>query len=84
MAYWLDQQGVDFIQFAFRWVNCLLVRELPFSLGIRLWDTYIAEGSSFNEFLVRHLIIGNALGHWDTGWCLMHVIEGLGGSPMDC
>lgn len=53
VAFWLDQQGVDFIQFAFRWVNCLLVRELPFVLGIRLWDTYIAEGSGFNEFLVR-------------------------------
>ncbi len=27
-----------------RWVNCLLLRELPFDLGIRLWDTYLAEG----------------------------------------
>lgn len=44
---------MDFIQFALRWVNCLLVRELPFSLAVRLWDTYLAEGPHFSEFLVR-------------------------------
>ena len=30
-------QEVDFLQFAFRWVNCLLLREIPFSLIPRLW-----------------------------------------------
>lgn len=49
----LDSHGIDFLQFAFRWVNCLLLRELPFSLAFRLWDTYLAEGSNFREFLVR-------------------------------
>lgn len=34
----------QFIQFAFRWVNCLLLREVPFPLAIRLWDTYLSEG----------------------------------------
>ncbi len=48
----LESESVDFIQFALRWVNCLLVRELPFALAIRLWDTYLAEGSHFSEFLV--------------------------------
>lgn len=43
----LESQGVMFVQFAFRWVNCLLMRELPLSLVIRLWDTYIAEGDRF-------------------------------------
>lgn len=47
-----DKEGVEFMQFAFRWVNCLLLRELPFMLGVRLWDTYLAEGSSLKEFLV--------------------------------
>ena len=28
-----------------RWVNCLLIRELPFGLAMRLWDTYLAEGT---------------------------------------
>ncbi|GIL47610.1 hypothetical protein Vafri_4393 [Volvox africanus] len=49
----LEAEAVDFIQFALRWVNCLLVRELPFCLAIRLWDTYLAEGTGFSEFLVR-------------------------------
>ncbi|KAG2494525.1 hypothetical protein HYH03_007292 [Edaphochlamys debaryana] len=48
----LESEAVDFIQFALRWVNCLLVRELPFALAIRLWDTYLAEGTGFSEFLV--------------------------------
>lgn len=34
-----------------RWVNCLLVREIPFSLAIRLWDTYLAEGPRMRDFL---------------------------------
>jgi hypothetical protein len=34
-----------------RWVNCLLIREIPFSLAVRLWDTYLAEGTRMREFL---------------------------------
>lgn len=48
----LEEQGVQFLQFTFRWINCLLVREIPFNLTPRLWDTYIAEGSDFSEYLV--------------------------------
>eukprot|EP00210_Caulerpa_lentillifera_P001052 g1015.t1 len=58
----LDSHGIDFLQFAFRWVNCLLLRELPFSLAFRLWDTYLAEGSNFREFLVY--ICSCFLLHW--------------------
>jgi hypothetical protein len=44
LAAHLDAQGLDnYLQFAFRWVNCLLAREVPFSLAVRLWDTYLAE-----------------------------------------
>ena len=32
-------------------MNCLLVRELPFALGIRLFDTLLAEGARMKEFL---------------------------------
>lgn len=39
----LEGNGVEFFQFAFRWMNCLLMRELPFHLVIRLWDTCLAE-----------------------------------------
>lgn len=32
-------------------MNCLLIREIPFQLAIRLWDTYLAEGTRMREFL---------------------------------
>lgn len=48
----LEEQGLDFLQFAFRWMNCLLMRELPFSLIVRVWDTYIAEADGFAVFHV--------------------------------
>jgi TBC1 domain family member 2 len=44
-------EGINFFQFAFRWVNCMLIRELPFDVAVRLWDTYLAEGMHFSEFL---------------------------------
>ncbi|KAH7433522.1 hypothetical protein KP509_07G073400 [Ceratopteris richardii] len=48
----MEKQGLEFLQFAFRWVNCLLIREIPFLLVTRLWDTYLAEGDKFPDFLV--------------------------------
>jgi len=39
----LGTLGVDFLQFSFRWINCLFLRELPVPMAIRLWDTYLAE-----------------------------------------
>jgi hypothetical protein len=47
----LHNQQIDLMQFAFRWINCLLLRELPFRLALRLWDTFIAEGHAFRDFL---------------------------------
>lgn len=34
---------MEFQHLAFRWMNCLLMRELPFKLIIRVWDTCLAE-----------------------------------------
>ncbi|KAL3506802.1 hypothetical protein ACH5RR_032184 [Cinchona calisaya] len=48
----MEDQGLEFLQFAFRWVNCLLIREIPFHLVSRLWDTYLAEGDALPDFLV--------------------------------
>jgi hypothetical protein len=28
----IEGQGLQFLQFAFRWYNCLMLREVPFSL----------------------------------------------------
>eukprot|EP00899_Mesostigma_viride_P003315 jgi/Mesvir1/12985/Mv05995-RA.1 len=47
-----EHQRLEFLQFAFRWFNCLLLREVPFHLVYRLWDTYLSEGDHFQEFLV--------------------------------
>lgn len=51
MCQHMEAEGLEFLQFSFRWVNCLLLREIPFHLGLRLWDTYLAEGPRMKEFL---------------------------------
>lgn len=49
----LESEGVEFIQFAFRWMNCLLMRELSIGLIVRMWDTYLSETPlGFNNFHV--------------------------------
>lgn len=48
----MDVQGLEYLQFAFRWFNCLMIREVPFHLVTRLWDTYLAEGDALPDFLV--------------------------------
>ncbi|KAG5920018.1 hypothetical protein E4U42_006335 [Claviceps africana] len=54
----LEQEGVEFIQFSFRWMNCLLMREISVKNIIRMWDTYLAEEQGFSEF---HLYVCAAL-----------------------
>lgn len=46
----LDEVGVLLLQVTFRWINCLLVRELPMRCAIRLWDTCLAEERGFRTF----------------------------------
>ncbi|KAK3017656.1 hypothetical protein RJ639_003273 [Escallonia herrerae] len=58
----MEEQGLEFLQFAFRWFNCLLIREIPFNLVTRLWDTYLAEGDALPDFLVY--IFASFLLHW--------------------
>lgn len=43
LATHLQQQGIEFIQFAFRWMNCLLMREVNLKSTIRMWDTYMVR-----------------------------------------
>ena len=50
LAKHLETEGVEFMQFSFRWVNCLLMREVNIRCTIRMWDTYMAEEQGFNEF----------------------------------
>ncbi|KAK6630841.1 hypothetical protein RUM44_003011 [Polyplax serrata] len=46
----LQNHGVDYLQFSFRWINNLLTRELPLRCTIRLWDTYLAEADGLAAF----------------------------------
>lgn len=49
----LRDTGIEFMQFAFKWMNCLLLREFNLQCVIRLWDTYISEGDGgFEDFHV--------------------------------
>ncbi|KAL7076307.1 hypothetical protein ACQ4LE_004210 [Meloidogyne hapla] len=45
-----ESNGVEFLQFSFRWMNNLLMREIPLRTTIRLWDTYLSEKDGFSEF----------------------------------
>lgn len=37
----MEREGVEFMQFSFRWMNCLLMREVSVKNVIRMWDTYL-------------------------------------------
>ncbi|KAI9756013.1 MAG: Nucleolar protein 58 [Chaenotheca gracillima] len=50
LAKHLEREGVEFMQFSFRWMNCLLMREISVKNTIRMWDTYMAEEQGFSEF----------------------------------
>ncbi|SOV18233.1 TBC domain protein, putative [Plasmodium sp. gorilla clade G2] len=55
--------NIDFIQFSFRWVNCLLLREFPINISVRLLDTYISDISDiFTDF--HPYICAVFLVHW--------------------
>lgn len=49
---------VEYLQFSFRWMNNLLIRELSLRCIIRLWDTYMVR-SVFTVFEILFLL--NAL-----------------------
>lgn len=38
-----EAEGLMYVQFSFRWMNCLLLRELPMRAILRVWDTYLSE-----------------------------------------
>ncbi|KAI4597465.1 GTPase-activating protein [Pestalotiopsis sp. 9143b] len=50
LAKHLENEHIEFIQFSFRWMNCLLMREISVQNTIRMWDTYLAEEQGFSEF----------------------------------
>lgn len=51
----LEDQNIEFLQFSFRWMNCMLMRELNMQQIIRMWDTYLLEGTG--GFLEFHIYV---------------------------
>jgi len=43
LAKHMEKEGVEFIQFSFRWMNCLLMREISVKNTTRMWDTYLVN-----------------------------------------
>ena len=43
LAAHLSNHSVEYIQFSFRWMNNLLMREFPLRCIIRLWDSYLVS-----------------------------------------
>jgi len=46
----LEELGVSYLQFTFKWFNCLLVREMRMDVVVRLWDTLLSEDDGFASF----------------------------------
>ncbi|KAF4678218.1 hypothetical protein FOL47_003280 [Perkinsus chesapeaki] len=62
LAHHLEDEMIDYLQIAFRWFNCLMLRELPLQCTLRLWDTCIAENDGFSTYMVY--ICAAFLVHW--------------------
>ena len=57
LAAHLESENVEFMQFAFRWMNCLLMREISVQNTIRMWDTYLVRYLSTRMFLATNLVV---------------------------
>eukprot|EP00759_Apiculatamorpha_spiralis_P014065 PhF_6_TR20808/c0_g1_i1/m.29926/K20360/TBC1D22, GYP1; TBC1 domain family member 2 len=67
--------GVNFMQFGYQWMHCLLVREVPLKVLFRLWDTYLAEGNGFADLHV--FVCASLLLQWKDVIMGMHEFEGV-------
>lgn len=56
----IAEERMMYVEFTFRWVNCLLLRDLSLPLVVRLWDTYLAEPNG-EGFSVLHIYTCAAL-----------------------
>eukprot|EP01061_Rhynchopus_euleeides_P023461 TRINITY_DN38176_c0_g1_i1.p2 TRINITY_DN38176_c0_g1~~TRINITY_DN38176_c0_g1_i1.p2 ORF type:complete len:433 (+),score=117.20 TRINITY_DN38176_c0_g1_i1:26-1324(+) len=52
LAAHFQEQEVSALQYAFRYINCLFVREFPLPMLVRLWDTFLSEGDDFPDLQV--------------------------------
>jgi hypothetical protein len=56
-----EHLGLMYTHFAFRWMNCLLLREIQLPIIARLWDTYLSEErdgfTSFHVYVCAALLV---------------------------
>ena len=57
LAKHMEAEGVEFIQFSFRWMNCLLMREISVKNTIRMWDTYLVSPFPLHPPTISNLIL---------------------------
>ena len=57
----LERNVVEYLQFSFRWMNNLLMREMPLRCTIRLWDTYLVSVHLISLCLDRHYLDAGGL-----------------------
>ena len=49
LSKWIYSEGIQYFEFAFRWMNCLLVREFDPKHLFHIWDTYISNLPKLEE-----------------------------------
>jgi TBC1 domain family member 2 len=58
-------QNVEYMQIAFRWMNCLLMRELSVPNIVRLWDTYLVSQGNLPSCYDAWLTVSSEMpGRW--------------------
>ena len=58
LAQHISDEGLQYQEFAFRWMNCLLVREFSVAIIFRIWDNYLAHP---NRIVSTHVYICAAM-----------------------
>ena len=53
----MEDEGIEFMQFSFRWMNCLLMREISVQNTIRMWDTYLVSVLSVINTMLALIIL---------------------------
>ena len=46
LARHFEAENVEYMQFSFRWMNCVLMREFSMRSVIRMWDTYLVSSNT--------------------------------------
>lgn len=73
LAKHMENEGVEFIQFSFRWMNCLLMRELSVKNVIRMWDTYLVSHPSTHSIPSPYPITDPSSQAEENGFSAFHL-----------